>query len=294
MATMREAVVNLMYQICAESGYPYSQDRNLWGRYDTYNVLGHNVAFPAGQYDCSLVIIRVFESLGISCGGASYTGNMHSCMCEGTSNFIWHDWSDSYTMRPGDLAIRDDESDDRHVAMCIDYVFTFADFVPVFGGQIGERNGSYGWTGCIELADSVANQPWNGVGLDGGGVVGQIEENGLWGCATTSALQRRYGTPVDGIVSHQWAPNVQANSAVLLSESWQTDETAIGSTVIRALQADLGTEVDGIFGAADILALKNGIFGGVYGSTDVMTSACVWELQHQLNGGVWPTRINQA
>lgn len=117
---------------------------------------------------------------------------------------------------------------------------------------------------------------------------GSIAEDGYWGSETTRAFQRHYGTPEDGTVSHQWEPNIRANP--VLTTGWLCDETLIGSTVIRAIQRDLGVEADGIMGPNTIGAIYN-LFGGAYGYSTTLSTAAVWEIQHQLNGGVWPLHL---
>ena len=150
------------------------------------------------------------------------------------------------------------------------------------------------------MMDALGNQTWVGPnheyrlvsgGSSGGSASASITEDGYWGPDTTRAMQAHYGTYVDGIVSHQWEPNVAANSEVLLRSSWEGDYTATGSPMIRALQADIGTEQDGIFGEADIVKIKSDLFAGVYGTAGTMDRATVWQIQHQLNGGVWPLRL---
>lgn len=111
-----------------------------------------------------------------------------------------------------------------------------------------------------------------------------IAADGYWGSDTTRALQRHYGTVVDGEVWHQWAPNVQANPA--LTTGWMCDETLEGSPVIRALQTDLGTSVDGIFGTNDIRAMQARC-GTVVDGTLWGPSPCIAEFQRRLNAGTW-------
>ena len=33
------------------------------------------------------------------------------------------------------------------------------------------------------------------------------------------------------------------------------------------------------------------LFGGAYGYSTTLSTAAVWEIQHQLNGGVWPLHL---
>ena len=142
---------------------------------------------------------------------------------------------------------------------------------------------------AISPKDTLTNMRNAACGGAPGASAAGIAEDGVWGCETTTALQNHYGLVADGEIWHQWAPNVQGNPA-LGPDSWKCDQTSQGSPLIRAMQADLGTETDGIFGPQDVLAIKR-LFGGKYGAGDVMTTESVWELQHQLNGGIWPKQL---
>lgn len=113
-------------------------------------------------------------------------------------------------------------------------------------------------------------------------VYANIDEDGYWGSGTTTALQNRFGTNPDGIVSHQWPANQQG----AFTSGWQYDYTQIGSDVIRALQAYLGVDTDGIMGYNTICALQRKmgteVDGELWGP-----SACVKEMQRRLNNGTF-------
>lgn len=66
----------------------------------------------------------------------------------------------------------------------------------------------------------------------------KVIEDGSWGPDFTRALQRHYGTPVDGEISGQPKNN---NTKYIFSVKYGTG----GSMLIRAIQKDLGTPVDG-------------------------------------------------
>ncbi|MDO5067778.1 MAG: peptidoglycan-binding protein [Propionibacteriaceae bacterium] len=69
--------------------------------------------------------------------------------------------------------------------------------------------------------------------------------DGVWGPATTRALQGYLKTPVDGIVSGQ-DPTWQAGNTHLGS-GWDWSGGG-GSALIRAIQRRLGVTADGLFG----------------------------------------------
>lgn len=112
----------------------------------------------------------------------------------------------------------------------------------------------------------------------------QIAEDGVWGGDTTERLQQVFGTPVDRVVSHQWKSKANENIP-----AFQFDNTGIGSTLIRAIQARLGItgkSNDGLAGSVFVSALERH-----YGVTpDVPTpyisagrSETVARMQHALN-----------
>lgn len=77
----------------------------------------------------------------------------------------------------------------------------------------------------------------------------QIAVDGLWGKATTSALQDALGTPKDGIVSQQYAAYKASNPGLMASSwEWVQNPKSGGSDVICALQKKIGASVDGYGG----------------------------------------------
>lgn len=291
MATYREAAVNLMTRLATEGRGYELKGGHSWTNLVTYDVYGVSVGVPAGSMDCSGAVSAVYKALGLLDKGTIYdTGNMEYLMCD-TGYFTWHSWDDPYVMRPGDLMLKPKPSDDAigHVAMCIANDFSLAEFTTDNVGGPGVRGFyDFPWTVCLELNDSIGNQTWSGSSTGGSGTGGPIAEDGVWGKATTAAMQRHYGTVADGEVWHQWRPNIDANP--VLGEGWMCDETLLGSPVIRALQSDLGVSADGIMGPATISAIYD-LFGGAYGHSTTLSAAAVWEIQHQLNGDVWPLHL---
>ena len=83
-----------------------------------------------------------------------------------------------------------------------------------------------------------------------------LEADGYWGSATTSALQEVLGTPVDGIVSSQNESWRKYNPALTSGWEWVPREMATGSTVIAALQSRIGAKSDGLMGQSTIRILQ--------------------------------------
>ena len=118
----------------------------------------------------------------------------------------------------------------------------------VSGGQGGDQ------TGREVCVHACYNYPWDyvlrppQVEVGGGGSAGSasstsmLEIDGYWGNATTRALQRHFGTP--------------ANKPLMGGcPSFEFSNQPQGSTLIRAMQREMGVSVDGLFGVASANAL---------------------------------------
>ena len=113
---------------------------------------------------------------------------------------------------------------------------------------------------------------------------GKLDVDGYWGKLTTSALQKALGTPVDGIVSDQYA-GYKAKNPGLESSSWEWHQhTSEGSMMVKALQRKIGAEVDGIAGDETFSKLQAYLGTPVDGCIS-SPSTCVKELQRRLNAG---------
>lgn len=115
-------------------------------------------------------------------------------------------------------------------------------------------------------------------------VLGTLEVDGLWGCATTTALQNYFGTEADGIVSHQYSAYKTSNPG-LLSSTFQWESSPSGySPLIKAMQVKLGVTQDGYIGPNTIKALQNRYGTGTDGVIS-SPSPCVKVMQTKLNQG---------
>ena len=90
----------------------------------------------------------------------------------------------------------------------------------------------------------------------------KLSVDGIWGKATTKALQRHEGTPVDGVISYN-------------------------SQLVRAMQRHLGVTVDGIMGRNTIKAMQRHLGTPVDGVISV-NSKMVRAMQTRLNMGTLP------
>ncbi|MFP7199671.1 N-acetylmuramoyl-L-alanine amidase [Lysinibacillus halotolerans] len=107
----------------------------------------------------------------------------------------------------------------------------------------------------------------------------KLVEDGYWGPATTKALQRHYGTTVDGVISGQPKNATTKNiPSVHFGKG--------GSQLIRALQKDLGTTVDGVISCPSqmIKALQKRL-GTIQDGKVSYPSLMVKAMQKALNNG---------
>lgn len=101
--------------------------------------------------------------------------------------------------------------------------------------------------------------------------------DGYWGAATTSALERHEGTPVDGRISGQARSN--NIRGVVIGRG--------GSTVVRAMQRRLDVYVDGYLGPQTINAMQRAL-GTPHDGVISSRSRMVMVMQQRLNAGTLP------
>lgn len=304
--TYSQVAAEIMHHLVSHDGnggHGYSQYQR-WGDGTQETITlsdGTKVAVPNGDFDCSSAVITCWELAYPGCtGGATYTGNMKDGFLS-TGLFEWHPMGDGYIAQAGDIYL----NETYHTAMCWtaepDIMMQFS--ISETGGISGQQGDQTGWESNIKAYANYGHGGWDGklvyVGpkRDGSNDVvpvqpsapetpaqNGIDVDGYWGKDTTSALQRHYGTYVDGEVWHQWQPNVSRNGALV--GGWICDSTVKGSPVIRSLQADLGVTTDGIMGSDTIRALQRRMGTYVDGTLDA-GSSCVQEMQRRLNAGTF-------
>lgn len=104
-----------------------------------------------------------------------------------------------------------------------------------------------------------------------------LKVDGYWGVDTTKALQRYFGTPVDGEIWGQVKNNVVSNiGGVKYGKG--------GSKVVKDLQKLVGVKQDGYFGKDTLKALQKHLGTPVDGVLS-RPSTAVKELQRRLNKG---------
>ena len=269
MSTIPEKAALLMEHLVTHDGndgHGYSQySRNGDGSIEVVRIDGQDVKIAGGDRDCSSAVISCYEALGVDCGGATYTGNMRSCMTK-SGNFVWKPMS--WSARIGDIYL----NEAHHAAMCISpYGSARGDLLAQFSisekGTIDGREGDQ--TGYESNIKPYYNYPWNGklhyVGKGGS----SKPSTGGSSSSGKAEWQTAYGDPnwfgpkmakalvtqllggKDDFLSAQSAKDKHAFWAV----SGGVEYGEGGSDTIRALQRKLGvSKVDGYYGETTIKA----------------------------------------
>ena len=166
--TKKEVAALIMRHLCTHDKHGYTQD--MQGRQGTgteeIDIYGVKYTIKSGDRDCSSAVISAYEAAGISCGGATYTGNMRKRMT-GTGNFVWR--SMNFIAQMGDCYL----NEQSHTAMCLSaepdvlMEFSINEKGTALGGKTGDQKQSgeydekYGH-GESHLA-MYYDYPWNGI-----------------------------------------------------------------------------------------------------------------------------------
>jgi len=184
-AQQKLAAAEIMEHLVDHDWHGYTQGWGRWGDGEGTCPVSTSIGtcyVEQGDRDCSSAVISSYEAAGIDCGGATYTGNMKSCMLS-TGNFRAHRMSDGYNCDDGYIAQRGDcyLNEVYHTAMCISAVpdmlaeFSIAEDGSIYGmtgdqtGWESLRNNFYGfpWDWCMEVitedSPQPSPQPTNGV-----------------------------------------------------------------------------------------------------------------------------------
>ena len=140
VVTKKEVAALIMRHLCTHDKHGYTQD--MTGRQgtgtETIDIYGVPYTIKSGDRDCSSAVISAYEAAGISCGGATYTGNMRKCMT-GTGNFVWR--SMNFTAQMGDTYL----NEKSHTAMCLSadpdvlMEFSINEKGTALGGKVGDQ-----------------------------------------------------------------------------------------------------------------------------------------------------------
>lgn len=144
VVTKKELAALYMKHFCIHAGHGYTQamgERTGGKATEKIYIYGKMFEVPAGDFDCSGAVIKAYELAGISCGGATYTGNMRQCMVE-SKNFAFR--SMNFIAQMGDSYLyHDNKTGNGHTAMCLsaepDVLMEFS--INEKGGIIGGKPG---------------------------------------------------------------------------------------------------------------------------------------------------------
>ena len=126
-----------------DNGHGYTQGGARWGNQKKEHVIvdGLKYEFMGGDRDCSSAVISAWTAAGVDCGGATYTGDMISCMCS-TGNFELK--TPSFIASPGDIYL----NVQNHAAMCLTQTpdqlmeFCIDENGNIIGGKVGDQTGA--------------------------------------------------------------------------------------------------------------------------------------------------------
>lgn len=150
MASVEERAAQIMEHLCSHSAHGYSQPNRAGvgtggGAGETLTLSdGTRVQVSTGDRDCSSAVIECFAAQGVNCGGASYTGNMRSCMVA-SGNFEALPASTWRSPRRGDVLLTERNG---HTALALG------------GGKLGEflrseRHSAHGSLGDQDGGESI-------------------------------------------------------------------------------------------------------------------------------------------
>lgn len=100
-----KAASEIMMHLVNHNAHGYSQpNRDGDGTVETIHLSdGTKAKVHGGDYDCSKAVIECYQTLGVDCGGATYTGNMLEGMVLVSKNFSYVQLRDA---TDGDILLR--------------------------------------------------------------------------------------------------------------------------------------------------------------------------------------------
>ena len=169
VVTKKQVAALIMKHLCVHNKHGYTQDmdkRNGGRETETIDIYGKQYTIPAGDFDCSAAVIASYEAAGISCGGATYTGNMKKCMVS-TGNFAWK--SMKFTAQMGDTYL----NEKHHTAMCLSadpdvlMQFSINEKGTATGGKTGDQLQKGEYDQAYSRGEShlklYYDYPWDGI-----------------------------------------------------------------------------------------------------------------------------------
>lgn len=227
---------------------------------------------------CAMFQSWCFDRAGVSCAG------LPGAYCPNIVNAIRREGKSvsARNAQPGDIVLFDWNGDgvSDHIGIVEKNTGSYLQTIEgnTYNGVVARRTRAYGTViicGRPNYSGASNSQPSNS---------GALAVDGVWGVATTTALQRHFGTPVDGIVSGQWSG--RRGIIRCAGSGWQFSQSAGGSLLIRAMQRELGCDADGVVGPATINALERHYGYAADGRLDCPSNT-VRRMQEALNRGTF-------
>lgn len=266
-----------------EIGYDRFRDPQAGTKYGRWYAgrVGEPYYGESGVPYCAMFVSWVFDRAGASCAGIP---GAYCPYVERDAKRAGRTVAKG-SARPGDVVLFDWGGDGvaDHVGIVEanngSYLTTIEGNTN--NGKVARRTRAFSSVRCVV-------RPSYGGSGGGGASSGSLDVDGYWGMGTTSALQRHFGTPVDGVVSSQDAGWRSRNGG--LTSGWEWLSNAGGSQLIQAMQRTLGVTADGLFGPATanaLIARYAGETGCVRDGKLDAGSATIRAMQRRLNSGTF-------
>lgn len=278
--------INALRVAAGELGYSRWNDPLAGSKYGRDYATRHGAAFGvSGVPYCAMFVTWVLRAAGVE-----YPGGDFAYCPYGINNAVHAGRSVPIrSAQPGDVIFFD--WDDDNIADHVGFVeINKGGWVQTIEGNTspgahGSQSNGGGVYRRARTWDSViaVTRPYYGDSavVEARSTGYQTIPDGWWGKNTTRDFQRYFGTPVDGIVSSQYAPNRGFLETCTSGWEWEGEE-AQGSQLIARIQGHIGTTADGFFGMNDVNALEalygyhpDGFLGG--------PSKTITAMQRQLN-----------
>lgn len=247
-----DAAAEVMEHLCSHSTHGYSQPNRQGvgtgaSAFESITLSdGTKVIIAQGDRDCSSAAIECYAALGVDCGGASYTGNMRSCMTK-TGNFEWISGYSKSKVKRGDILL----NETHHTAVALGGGKLGQFSISELGTVHGTRGDQTGYESNVK---AYYNYPWDGIlrycgparkGSSAPSEPAQTEPEQVWrtaygdpewfGPKMAKAWQQQLRTEADGVISGQ----PTSNKTYFWAVSGGVTYGSSGSDAVLALQKGL-------------------------------------------------------
>lgn len=261
-----------------EIGYSRWNDPNRGTKYGRWYAAktGESWYGENGVAYCAMFQSWCFDKAGVSCPG------LPGAYCPNIVNAIRREGKavSARNAQPGDIVLFDWNGDgvSDHIGIVEKNTGSYLQTIEgnTYNGVVARRTRAYGTV-------IICGRPnYGGAGNSQPSSSGALAVDGYWGTDTTRALQRHFGTPVDGVVSSQCAANRSILKACTSGFEWVGNSR--GSQLVTKMQQALGVNADGILGAQTVNALERHFGYAPDGHLDAPSNT-VKRMQEALNAG---------